>query len=309
MPPVSQVSRQDRNGDAKKKGNILSRIKPVGFSANDPIKVLMYGKSGTGKTHTWSTFPKPIIALVCSGGLNSGELRTVDTEETRKTIRTAIVEASSDIVEVTTAIKAGELSCKTLVLDHATGLQDLILAEVLGITIDKLPQQKSYGIAKRQDWGQVTTIFKDSIKEMLNLPINVVIVSHEKLFNPKEDDENIDVVIKPFIAAGLTPGIVGWLNGAVDYIVQNFKRRKIRTVVTEVGEGIDPITTETPTKEVEYCLKIGKDNTIITKFRVPLEISKRLPDAIVDPTYEKLIRAISGKLTKPVEKKVVAKPL
>jgi ABC-type lipoprotein export system ATPase subunit len=57
-------------------------VRAVEFS-DDTIQLLLYGRSGTGKTTLWSTFPKPILGVICSGGQRSGELRSVSLEDRR----------------------------------------------------------------------------------------------------------------------------------------------------------------------------------------------------------------------------------
>jgi ABC-type polar amino acid transport system ATPase subunit len=54
----------------------MDRITDLDFE-DQGIKMVLYGSSGSGKTTLWATFPKPILAIICSGGFKSGELRSV----------------------------------------------------------------------------------------------------------------------------------------------------------------------------------------------------------------------------------------
>lgn len=247
--------------------------------------MLLYGRSGTGKTTLWSTFPKPILAVIVSGGSRPGELRSVDTRENRETIQQVVLQSSSELATVT-AFQQTSVKFATLVLDHASGLQDLILKEILGL--EELPAQKGWGLASQAQYGQCALQCKEVLRGMLSLDCNVVIVAQEREFNTETASE----LITPYVGAGLTPSITGWLNTAVDYIVQAFLRQREEIKVTRLGKG--PTAKETQvrvkTKEVEYCLRTAPDPIYTTKFRLPR--GKALPPAIIDPSYEKIIELI-----------------
>ena len=104
-------------------------IQPIEF--DEGVKITMYGRSGTGKTTLWSTFPKPILAIVCSGGKNAGELRSISKAD-RRQIDQAQIMSTDDLRELID-YQDGEGKYRTVVLDHATGLQDYALREILRI--------------------------------------------------------------------------------------------------------------------------------------------------------------------------------
>jgi hypothetical protein len=250
--------------------------------------VLLYGRSGTGKTTLWSTFPGPILCMVCSGGKRPGELRSVDTPANREKISQVAIHNSLEIRDVTAHVKqTGAYS--TVILDHASGLQDRVLAELLNM--DEVPAQKSWGLASQQTWGQVSAQCKELLRGILSLPTNVVIVAQEREFKPEGGE---DSVIAPYVSAGLTPSLTGWLNTAVDYIMQTHLRQKEELVSTTMGQGKQArvVQTRRAVKGVEYCLRTAPDPVYTTKFRLPKGVT--LPDAIVDPSYEKIIEVIQG---------------
>jgi hypothetical protein len=266
-----------------KKAGVLERIAPVEFSADDPIQLLLYGRSGTGKTTIWSTFPKPILGVICSGGTkNPGELRSIAKPGAGKHTKQVRLRESSELREIIDAVRKGDIDYKTVALDHASGFQDLLLKEQLGL--DGIPVQKTWGLASREAYGTIGIKFKEYVTALLDLPANVVIVAHERGFNNEGESE----VMQPFIGAALTPGLSGWLNGTVDYIGQCFLRNKEVEKMTVVGGKKKPIKMKT--KEVEYCLRVGPDPTYATKFRVP--DPRRVPTVVVNPTYDKLIGLI-----------------
>ena len=113
----------------------------------------MYGRGKTGKTTLWSTFPKPILSIICSGSNQPDEVRSIDTKENRKTINEVTIINSGEITELADKQAETELFA-TVVVDHVTGVQDMILKEILGL--DELPPQSSWGQATQQQYGQCT---------------------------------------------------------------------------------------------------------------------------------------------------------
>jgi hypothetical protein len=249
------------------------------------IRLLLYGQSGSGKTTLWATFPGPILALICSGGNKPGELRSINTAEYRKKINPKIVKSSDQLKELLAT--ANEYS--TVVLDHVSGLQDLTLKEILGL--DELPAQKSWGLATQAQYGQSTMQCKEYLRAMLNLEGNVVIIGQERI-NGGKDDGLEESIMHPTVGVAVTPSLAGWLNPACDYIVQAFVRPKM------VNDTIDVNGKKIPTRKrgkgVEYCVRTEKHDTFVTKFRVPK--GSKLPDVIVDPTYDKILKAINGEM-------------
>ena len=69
------------------------------------IKMCVYGRSGTGKTTFWGSFPGRILALMCSGSDPSGELRSINTPEHRKKIDAVLIKSPSDMVDAVAYLK------------------------------------------------------------------------------------------------------------------------------------------------------------------------------------------------------------
>lgn len=285
-PPVTQRPNDKKNS---KRPSVLDRIQPIGFDADDGIKCMLYGASGTGKTTLWSSFPAPILALICSGGQKSGELRSIDTPENRKRIKTVTINETSEIKDL---VEHAAPDFATLVLDHVSGLQDFTLKEILGL--DELPAQKSFGMATMDNYGQSTQMCKEYLRAMLNLKGNVVIIGQERVFNITDNGE-VSEILKPTVGVATTPSLAGWLNPSVDYIMQTFKRPKLVKVEKKVG---DKTIVKTEKRGEEYCLRCAAGETFVTKFRKPKEVV--LPEIITDPTYDKIMRIIRGQ---PLEDK------
>lgn len=263
--------------------------------------MLLYGRSGTGKTTLWATFPGPILAMICSGGQQPGELLSVNTPENRSKISQVVINESTEIKEVIDYTKETG-AFNTLVLDHASGLQDLILKEILGL--EELPAQKSWGMASQAQYGQCSLQCKEVFRALLGVGCHVVIVAQERDFKGESESE----IITPTIGAALTPSVTGWLNPACDFVVQTFIRPTVEYTTNKVGGK--EITTNKRGKGVEYCLRTEPHEIYQTKFRVPK--GSKLPEVIVDPSYEKIAALINGlnektkSLTKPLPKKLTS---
>lgn len=268
-------------------GGVLSRIRPLGFDEDDGINILLYGRSGTGKTTLWGSFPKPILSMICSGGTRPGELRSLDTPAMRKVVKTINLESTFDIDELGDYIVSDDNEFQTIVLDHATGLQDMIVKEMLGLEQNAM-RPTGWGAVSQQQWGFVSMRFKELLFKLLGFRGNVVVIAQEREMKAEEGSE----LSKPFYTSALTPAISGWLNAAVDYVAQTYIRAKEITQTTEV-DG-EKIVSRVRTRDMEYCLRTGPSDTYSTKFRVPKGTSQ-IQECIIDPSYETIMELIRGR--------------
>lgn len=208
MPSIRKTNTSAKP-NLKASSDISRRILELDANLGTGIKINIYGLSGTGKTTLWATFPKPILCLVCSGSKSSGELRSINTKEYRKSIKQLVINHRDEIPAISEYIE-GTDEFSTVVLDHVTGLQDITLRDILGL--ESLPPQASWGMARQQDWGQCSLQMKESLRSLLGLSTNVVIVGQERSFNTSEDGNSsqfTEFPLMPFVATALTPSTVG----------------------------------------------------------------------------------------------------
>lgn len=257
-------------------GDAWDRIKPMEFDPDEGISVCVYGNSGTGKTTFWASFPDPILAIICSGSENPGELKSVYTEANRQRIQTVTIQDSFEILQLVKGQIATNMF-STIVLDHVSGLQDWVLMEILGLS--ELPPQKSWGLASQNQWGQCSLKTKELLRPLLDLRCNRVFVNQER--TNKENPDN-DIAV-PYVGPALMPGLAGWLMPACDYIIQTFKRQKTETKTVKIGNT--PQTTTKRLKAIEFCARTGPDPVYSTKFRMPVGATSVVPDVLVNPTY------------------------
>lgn len=266
----------------KKTGSVLDRISSIEFDEDDGVAILIYGQSGSGKTSVAATFPGPSLWIVASGGNKPGELRTLNTAEYKKKIKTVTLENSDELIDLI-RFQAETNTYKSMVLDHVSGVQDLCTHEVTGKPV---PAQKGWGDMTQQQYGKVGLKLKECLRDFLGLSCNRVIIGQERQFEGKEDNE----IITPTIGVALMPSVAGWLYPSVDYVCQTFKKQKTETVTSKLN-GKD-FTTTNKVKGVDYCLRIGPHEVYTTKFRIPR--GRDLPEIILDPSYPKIIKVING---------------
>lgn len=235
--------------------------------------VLLYGKSGRGKTHVASTFPRPILFL------------DINHEQGLKTVKGV---QGIEVAKVTSWEEYEDLywwlrdqqKYKTIVSDQITGLQDLCMRHVR----EKLNMKEDAPFF-RKHWGHLSGDMKTWLYNYRSLvdTYNIVFIAHERAFGG--DDETEDDEIDPSIGARVMPSVGSFVDGACDIIGHCF----IRSFKERVKGKLQ--------KRTEYCMRVGPHPVYATKIRRPASLGP-LPEYIVDPTYQKLIDLEAGKEVK-----------
>lgn len=279
MPAIKTQSKKKE--PIKAMDSVLDRIIPLKDLPDDGIKLCVYGKSGTGKTRFAGSFAEKgqLLHVICSSnGVN--EARSIKGLDN---IQCVELQKSSDLPTLIRYAEDNEF--KTIVLDHVTGFADLVLAEILGV--DRVPEQGSWGMAKREHYAQLGLQVKTHLRALLDTPLNVVIVGQERAFDTDEDSSD---VLMPYVSVAATPAVAGWIAPAVDYMCQTFKREQVKITEKKLGDKV--IQSKVKTDKREFCLRVGPDSVYITKFRVPPEVN--LPHIVTDPSWSKIRHLIEG---------------
>lgn len=286
MPPIVQKQQPNRpstNGQQTVKTNVLDRIKPIKKSNVGRLKFTFYGNPKTGKTRCAATFPKPLLII----GAEDGTASVVGVQG----VDFVQIESTDEFKEIVNGpVKEGKY--KTVVLDTATKLRDIRLSEITGNK--NVMIQKSFGVAKREQFMECAQNMKEMLEALLDLPrlleINIVIIAQEADLT-KEVSGDTELV-RPNIGPALGKSVSDYLCAGSDYICQTLIREQVGTTSKSIGGKNVEVVERTGRKE--YCIRIGPHEVYYTGFRVPLH-NKSIPDFIVNPTYEKIVSVIEGK--------------
>lgn len=237
----------------------------------------VYGRSGTGKTTFAGSFPKALLIDIQDEG--------TDSVSDVKGLKVWDIEDLDDIDDVYWYLKKGDHKFETVILDTVTMLQHLKIMDIVGPKLERSGKQAGdWGTMTKQNWGEVASYMKDQITRFRNLPMNVVFLAQERIFNIEEDESDVGM-IDPEVGPALSPSVKTHLNAAVSVIGNTFIR--VRHIEKKDAKG-----KKKRVKRIEYCLGVGPSDIYTRKVRKPK--STDLPELIVDPTYEDVIELIEG---------------
>jgi hypothetical protein len=249
--------------------SILDRITPV-KSLPKILSMLVYGRSGTGKTTFGGSFPTPAILI---------DIREKGTDSLsdREGIDVVSVEKWSELEEVFWYLKK-EKKYKSVILDQVSSMQDLAMTHAM--------MEEGKDIMSQRLWGVVSGLMKTwliNYRDLVDEGMNVLFIAHDRASKGEsgEDDDTID----PQIGPRLMPSVAGMLNGAVKVIGNSYVRE---------------VFLEDHARKVEYCMRLGPHAYYTTKMRNPMGTST--PESIIDPTYARIMELMLEGEKKPVRK-------
>lgn len=238
---------------------------------------VFYGRAGTGKTTLASTFPKPVLIVDCR---DDGD----DSVSDVKDLKVRDVTSIEELEETYRWLRDNPKAYKTVVIDTITQVQQILIEEISGKSAKRSGKQPGdWGTMTKAQWGKVSSKLKSLITDFRDLPMNVVFLAQQRVFNVDVED-GTDGEIDPEVGPNLTQSTMSHLCGAVKVIGNTFIRSK--TIVKRVDGK------KTEKEVVEYCVRLGPTSSYITKIRKPKSI--RMPAFVSDPTYEDILEIIEG---------------
>jgi len=248
---------------------IQSKIKRVGVDAAF-LKILVYGKSGVGKTVFSSTAPKPLF-INADRSLLSVADKKVDAIDLNNFL---------GMNEIFWYLQSGKHPYKTVVLDGFGEIQKKSMDTILRNVVKAKPSRDP-DIPSKNDWGKNTEQLRKVVRAFRDLPMHVIFTCLERV----EKDEN-DIIES--VSPAVTPRLGDDLESSVDIIGYLF--------VQSVSKGSTEKGSETEKKVVRRLL-VQPFGKFLAKDR-----SGTLGDVIDEPTFPKILDlVIKGKKQKTKE--------
>jgi len=253
----------------------IKELKPE----DKPRSWLFYGRAGTGKTTLAASFPKPLLVI---------DIDDKGTDSISDLPGIKLVEPTTfdELTEIYWYLKENPTRYKTVVIDTISQVNRMLVNEISGDkarNAGKAPGD--WGTMKLADWGKVAAKMKNWITDMRNLPIEMVFLAQDRVFNlDEENEEAIDSdSIDPEVGPRLSNSVASHICAAVHVIGNTFIREVKKT---------SKINKDKVIKRKEYCIRLGPSSYYITKLRKPKSII--LPDFVSEPSYKKIMTIIKG---------------
>lgn len=292
MPPIPQKQAHTNSNrqqtTTKSNGSILSQAIPIEELASSPIKIVIYGDNRVGKSYLACQFPKPLLLMSLEPNATGGAKSITKF----KNVTYLRVESSDKALRLASELRQNN-PFKTVVIDSATSLQDIILKEILNLP--EVPDMNSWGMATMDNYRARSEKTRETLRPFLNLDCHTVITAKQRDHNALADMKpriTKGAQIESFFAADLGGATVGWLHDACDYICQLVIQKEVVT-----RKRINPISKKEIEEEVETGKIIRRLRTMYhpnyaAGFRAP--DPTKVPEYIDDPTYDKIQAVIDG---------------
>jgi hypothetical protein len=188
---------------------VSSRIKRAS-EFEDFEKILVFGRSGAGKTRLAATAPNVLLIDVDEKGTKSTK-RDIDPNAIR-------IDTVDEFVEVYWYLQSGNHDHQSYAIDGVTGLANLFLNYVLGEAA-LLDSSRDPDMPSRQIYGKVNKLMRNWITNYKNLPMHGVYTALTRVNREGgDDDEDDDLGGVVTIGPAVSPGIASHLEAACDTI-------------------------------------------------------------------------------------------
>lgn len=259
---------KSKRRDSADYSGVVKRIKPVSLLPKT-LSIVVYGRSGTGKTTFSASLPKPILLL---------DMREDGTDSIadQKEVSVARIEHWEEFEQLYWYLKSDKHKFKSVVIDTASELQDMAINHVAG---EREPDE----MLSRRIWGQVSGMLKTWLLNYRDLTNsghieNICIIAHDRRY---DDENDAGDQLDPSVGPRLMPSVSDFLCGMVKVIGNTYIREKKKSK--------DPTDRE---RIIEYRMRLGPHAYYTTKMRQPK--SSITPESIINPTYDKVIAIMAG---------------
>jgi len=182
----------------------MSNAKDIGLT-NVKLNVLVYGKSGTGKTPFACFFPKPYVFDFDKGMMSvRGRDVDYDTYKSFPDFKIRLMELE------------GKCVYETLVLDSLTTMEEYCMDSILQANRRAMPTMN--------EWNVLIAEMKDTLMRLTKTAKHCVVVAHEQMI---QDEITGEILIRPQVVGKKLPAQIPlWFDEVY------------RTQVTRTKEGI-----------------------------------------------------------------------
>lgn len=296
MPTIAkQVAKPSTNGIKPSTGSILSQAIPVSELKTQFVKMVIYGPNRVGKTTLGCDFPKPALLVAYEPNLTGGALSVT------RIAGVKYIKITSTKDSFTLANELARSSeFKTVILDGATSLGEIILREICGDTVQL--EQLNFGLISTDQYRQRAEDTKKCLRPYLDLPMHTVILAKEKDHNPPKEERNKIIrglQTESFFAADVGGSAAGWLHDNCDYIAQlQIVKEIISEPSTTKFKGSDGTEKSITTHVLKETGKMVR--RLRTMYHPNYAAGCRAPDPsivpefVINPTFEKINKLVNG---------------
>ncbi|MDE2101520.1 MAG: AAA family ATPase [Patescibacteria group bacterium] len=237
------------------------------------LKILVYGRSGTGKTAFAGTLPKPILYLDMSDK-GTDTLRDFGDEE----IRIIPVRDWNDIESVYWFLQSGgHKEFPSVVLDTISGMQNRF-----GMPEVKVRDGRDATSPMTTPlWGDLSGLMREWLTAFRDLPMNVAFLAQDRTENVDGDTGSYDDEdLLPEVGPAVMPSVAKEVNAAVNVIGNTFIKK-----ITKQKDG-------KIIRKSQFRMRLGPHPYYLTKIRKPPRIV--VPGSIKNPNYDSVMAIIRG---------------
>ncbi|TXH19120.1 MAG: hypothetical protein E6R03_01020 [Hyphomicrobiaceae bacterium] len=245
------------------------------------VSMVVYGRSGTGKTTIACTAPGPLLLLdIKDEGTDSvSDIKELDVH---------MVDSLEDFEETYWFLSKNSKRYKTVIIDTCTQLQGMVVAEVMRKNKRK-GEPGSWGSMRKQDWGDVSAILKEVLLNYRDLTakgMNIIFIAQDRTFNLSEEEEANTEMLAPEVGPALSPSVARALNASASIVCNTFIREREEVKTSKDGK-------KSKKSVIEYCVGIGPSPLYTRKLRKPKSVA--VPDAIADCEFADIIEIMKGR--------------
>lgn len=206
------------------------------------VKIIVYGRTGVGKTRFAATAPDVLFIDAEAGTLSIAD----------KPIDVVTIQDFNQLDEIFDFLLKGDHKYKSVVIDSLTEVQLKCMDNIIKSEVERKPDRDP-DVPTQQNWGKSFNQIRKLIRKFRDLPMNVIIVCEAKDDRDEETGIIYTVPALPGQLANKIPGyidIVGYMDLRKDSEGNLIEKMLFRAIDRKDGKdrsGKLPVAMENPT--------------------------------------------------------------